>query len=225
MKKKNIYFTIAILGLLTPAVSYGQSLRIKGGLNISNMLVKDNDDTYSDDFKSRIGYQLGLTFQTKSDRTFSFEGGMSLATRGYDYSDFVMIEGMAVKVDQELRLSYLYIPLNAKATAELGKAKIYGKLGPYLGVGLKGQVYTKASVDGYSEDDTADIEWGNDPDTDDLKVFDGGVNIGAGIEIGKLEFGVDFDYGLANISAYTDNGSTMSNRNTSFTVAYKFASY
>lgn len=221
MKTKITYLTIIASSLMAITNVNAQTLRIKGGMNLSNMLIEDNDLEYSKDFKSRVGYQLGLTVQTPNENTFTFEGGVNFSTRGYTYTENMTIEGFNVKYEEIMRLSYINVPLTAKATFELGKAKVYGKLGPYASMGLKGEVWSKASANGISEEDTYEIIWGTDSDGDDLTRFDGGLHGGVGVEYKNLELGVEYDYGIANISAYTDNGTKINNRNIGITLAYK----
>ncbi|MFM7177521.1 MAG: hypothetical protein ACKO0X_08880, partial [Bacteroidota bacterium] len=81
MKTKITYLTIIAASILAFSNTNAQSLRIKGGMNLSNMLMEDNDYNLSDDFKNRLGYQLGLTVQTESDNFLSFEGGLNFGTR------------------------------------------------------------------------------------------------------------------------------------------------
>ena len=221
MKTKITYLTIIASSLMAITNVNAQILRIKGGMNLSNMLIEDNDNNYSENFKNRLGYQLGLTFQTSNENVFTFEGGVNFATRGYNYDETMNVEGINMKVEQETRLNYLNVPLVAKATYELGKAKVYGKLGPYLSMGLKGEVWTKASAGSISDESTEDIKWGTNEDSDDLTRFDGGLHGGVGVEYKNLELGIEYDYGFANISPYTDNGSRINNRNIGITLAYK----
>ncbi|MGR6088408.1 MAG: porin family protein [Arcticibacter sp.] len=221
MKTKITYLTIIAASILTISNANAQYLRIKGGMNLSNMLIEDNDNSLSDKFKNRLGYQLGLTVQTTNENVISFEGGLNFGTRGYNYSETGMFEGMNMKVEQEMRLNYITVPLTAKATIDLGKAKLYANLGPFISVGMNGKVWTKASSGSISDEITEDIDWGNDEDSDDLTRLDGGLHGGLGIEYRNVEVGVDYDYGLMNISPYTDNGFKINNRNIGITLAYK----
>ncbi|MFM7768259.1 MAG: hypothetical protein ACKO9S_10435, partial [Bacteroidota bacterium] len=63
MKTKITYLTIIAASILAFSNTNAQSLRIKGGMNLSNMVIEDNDKTYSDNFENRLGYQIGITVQ------------------------------------------------------------------------------------------------------------------------------------------------------------------
>lgn len=221
MKTKITYLAILMVSVTTISISQAQTVRIKGGMNLSNMVIEDDENSYSDKFKNRMGYQIGLSIQTESDNIVSFEGGLNIGTRGFDYSESVVFEGVSMKVEQEMKLLYLTVPLTAKATIDLGNAKLYGAIGPYLALGLKGEVWTKASAGGYSEETTEDISWGTDENDDDLMRFDGGIHAGVGIEFRSVELGFEYAYGVANISPYTEEGFKVSNNNIGVTLAYK----
>ncbi|MFM2190110.1 MAG: hypothetical protein RL491_496, partial [Bacteroidota bacterium] len=178
MKTKITYLTIIAASILTISNANAQYLRIKGGMNLSNMLIEDNDNLLSDKFTNRLGYQLGLTAQTENEGVFSFEGGVNFGTRGYNYSETGMFEGMNMKLEQEVKLTYVTMPLTAKATFDLTKAKIYVNLGPYVSMGIKGEVWTQASTGVLTNVSTDDILWGSNKDRDDLTRFDGGLHAG-----------------------------------------------
>jgi len=223
MKTKITYLTIIAASILYVSNANAQYLRIKGGLNLSNMMIEDNNYSFSDNFKNRLGYQLGLTVQSGNENIVSFEGGLNIGTRGYNYSDKVMVEGINMKLEQEMKLTYLTVPITAKATVDLGKAKIYANFGPYVAMGIIGKVWTKASAGSLSEEITENVYWGNDEESNDFTRFDGGLHAGLGLEFRNVEIGVDYDYGIMNISPYTDNGFIINNRNIGITLAYKIS--
>ncbi len=61
----------AVVTIATSALA--QSVALKGGLNLSTMLIKDNDDTYSDDFKLIPGFLVGATVDVTVAGIFSLE--------------------------------------------------------------------------------------------------------------------------------------------------------
>ncbi|MFM7901250.1 MAG: outer membrane beta-barrel protein, partial [Bacteroidota bacterium] len=132
-----------------------------------------------------------------------------------------IFEGISMKYEEEMKLTYMTAPLTAKATIDLGKAKLYANLGAYAAMGIKGEVKAKATAGNLSEETTYEIFWGTDKGSDDLTRFDGGLHAGLGFEYRNVELGVDYDYGLANISPYTDNGFRIKNRNIGIKLAYK----
>ena len=130
--------------------------------------------------------------------------------------------GETVKFEAKLNLIYLDIPLTAKASFDLGGARIYGVFGPYIGMGLSGKNKFEITAMGETETEEEDIKLGSDEDEDDVKRLDFGLTMGAGVEISSIQIGLSYGLGLANISPYTDGGSKISNRVLGISVGYKF---
>lgn len=189
--------------------TFAQVLGVKAGLNLSNMLVKDDNNTYSDDHKMKPGFHLGVTAEVPFEEMFSFETGLLFTQKGYKYESSFM----GTTYEGTLNLNYIEIPLNGKITYDMGSAKIYGLLGPYVGFGLSGKYK--------NDDDDSKVEWGSDEDEDDLKRLDFGLNVGAGVEIDALTIGISYGLGLANISPYSDGGYKANNRVIGISVGYK----
>lgn len=220
--KNLLKLLIVVIGFTMTTESYAQTFGVKAGLNLSNMLVEDDDDTYSDDFKVNPGFHVGATAEFPITELFSFETGLLLSTKGFKVSEEETFMGETVKYESKLNLIYLDIPLTAKASFDLGGARIYGVFGPYIGMGLSGKSKFEITAMGETETDEEDIKWGSDEDEDEFKRLDLGLTMGAGVEISSIQIGLSYGLGLANISTYTDGGSKISNRVLGISVGYKF---
>ena len=196
-----------------------QTIGIKGGLNLANMLEKDDDETYSNDYSMNPGFHLGLTVDVPFNEFLSFEPGILLTTKGMKYEEDIAGVDVTVKGN----LYYLDVPLTLKASHDLGGGlKMFGVIGPYVGLGLSGKIKATAKYLGEEETEEEDVEWGNDEDVDDLKRLDMGLTFGGGVEINSILIGISYDLGLSNISAYQDYGTTSKNRVLKFSVGYSF---
>ena len=216
---KLVNLLIIVFAIIISAESHAQIFGVKAGLNLSNMLVKDDDGTYSDDYKLNPGFHAGVTAEFPVTELFSFDTGLLLSRKGFK----IDAESGSLSIKSSLSPLYLDIPLTGKASYNLGNAKVYGAFGPYLGVGIGGKIKMKITYEGETEKDDENIEWGSDEDEDDdLKRLDYGITIGGGIEINSVRVGLMYNYGLANISSYTDDGATMSNRVLGISVGYRF---
>lgn len=204
---------IVVVVLTMTRQSSAQTFGIKAGLNLSTLLAKDNDDTYTDNYKLRPGFHIGATAELPMNEIFSFETGLLLSTKGTNESE------TRYSNESSLTLYYFDIPLTAKAYYKVGSVRIYGVFGPSLGIGLSGK--NKIKVSG-SPDETQTIKWGTDSENDDLKRLDLGLTVGAGVEINAIQIGLAYNLGLANISAYTGDGYKIKNRVLGISVAYKF---
>ena len=169
------------------------------------MLSKDDDDTYSSDYKTKVGFHLGGTAEFEITDMFSFETGLFLSTQGYKVN--------TIFGDYKTNLLYFNIPITGKARYEFDDFNIYGLFGPYIGLGLSGKVK--------SGDNSTNIDWGSGEDND-LKRFDLGITIGAGVEYGPYLAGISYNLGLANIAAQNDGGYRVKNRVFAITIGYRF---
>jgi len=205
---------LVVIALTTATDLFSQTLGVRAGLNLSNMLMKDDEDTYSDDFKMVPGFHVGATAEFPISDLLSFETGLILSTKGFKVEE----SGAEIKAN----LFYLDIPLTIKATHDLGGAKIFGALGPYLGMGLSGKYKYEYTSGGTTESDDESVEWGSDEEDDDLKRFDFGLVVGAGVEINVIQIGVFYNLGIANISSYNDDGTKAANRVLGISLGYRF---
>lgn len=218
--KNLLKLLVLVIAFAMTTQSYAQ-LRVKAGLNLSNMVVADDDDSYDDDLESNPGFHVGVTTEVPLSDLFSFETGLILSTKGYKTSDEGSILGIDYKSESNLNLLYVDIPLTAKVKAEVGGANIYGVFGPYVGVGLSGKGTSETTVLGDTETDENDVEWGSDENDDDFKRLDFGLLVGAGVEIKSVQVGLTYGLGLANVSPYSDNGYSANHRVLGVSLGYK----
>ncbi len=210
-------FLVTVLGLFCLNLS-AQTIGIKAGLSMSNILAKDDDDTYSDDYKMKPGFHVGATVDIPITDMFSFQTGLLLNSKGPMFKD----EEDGVKYKSKLNLTYIDIPLNVLANFELTDGvKAFGALGPYVGIGLTGKSKTTVEMEGNKKTEKESIKWGSDEEKDDYKRLDLGLTIGAGVEVSSITAGIFYDLGLANISPYSSNGYRQNNRVLRLTLGYK----
>ncbi len=212
---KNLISLFVFVFVLTMATgSFAQRFGLKAGLNLSNMLIEDDDKTYSDDFKNFPGFNLGFTSEFPISEILSFETGLQLSTKGSKSS--------SDNYEEQVNLLYFDVPLTAKASFDLGGIKPYGVFGPYIGMGLIGLHRDKNTYEGETETDAEAVVWGSDEGESDFKRLDYGLTIGAGVEISSIQLGFTYNLGLANISPYSDNGYKNNNRVLALSLGYKF---
>lgn len=219
MKNFGTLLIFAIMFTLSTE-SYAQTFGVKGGLNLSNMHSKDDDETYDDNFKMNPGFHLGATAEFPITEMFSFETGLLLSTKGTKVSDKYESNSVTYESSKgKINLFYLDIPLTSKATYDLSGTKIYGVFGPYLGIGLSGKYKYEETG---STTTTQDVKWGQSSSDDDLKRFDYGLIFGTGVEIKTIQIGLSYGIGLANISSNFSNGMKIKNRVLEISAGYKF---
>jgi len=202
-------FLIALLGLSVTVVSaQGVRFGAKAGGNLSTMTSK-YDGTKEDGNKARFGFHLGGVMEYSFSPEFAFQPELLLMFNG---TNFKSDEEMGMGVDPFIKLTQLQIPLNLKYKMGTDNLKFFVTAGPYLGYALSGRVGAK--VLGISVDEDL---FGDDSS---FKRFDFGAGVGLGIEAGKMTFGANYQYGLANLSDV--DKSTVKMGTFLFSVGYFF---
>ncbi len=212
MKKQ--FYLIAILAFsIIPSAVLSQTFGIKGGLNLSNMKI--SDDNSSRRFKTNPGFHIGPTAEIPISEILSFETGLILSSKGFK-SSFNL---MGYESKSSFNPLYLDIPLTAKASHTLNDIRIYGLLGPYIGFGVGGKGKEKITVDGETEKSSEKINWGSDEE-DDFRRMDYGLVIGVGAEYQSFLFTIAYNMGLANLTKDNFEGAKTRNQAISFSVGY-----
>jgi hypothetical protein len=164
LSMKKYYLATVLLLLPLPAI-LAQTFGVKAGLNFPSMLVKDDDETYSDNNKMKLGFHLGGVVEMPLTDALSIEGSVLMSLKGgksvEEFGDY--------KYTVNGNLVYISIPVTARYTFDLGDIKLYGLAGPYLAVGVSGKYKSKVEYNGDEETDTESVDWGNDSENDDLK--------------------------------------------------------
>lgn len=200
---KTVVILIAVL--LFTQVLFAQLLPtfiIKGGISSASLTNKDEYVKYSEVGDNRVGYTFGLGVELPIALIIKFETGLLYAQKG--------TKGKVLGVDVEFSPAYLEVPLGFRAVVKAGGIGVYGSLGTYLAYGIGGKTKGEFDLLGVNFSDSRDISWGSD-NGDDLKPFDFGFNVGAGVVLGQLEAGLYSSGSFINISPVTNNDRTMRN--------------
>lgn len=199
--------------------THAQDIRVNAGFNLSNFTVKDDDGTYKDDRKMLGGFHVGATAELALSDYFSLQGGLLFTTKG------IKQEGSVLNVSYKntTRLFYLDVPVQFKARYVVSEnLNVFGLAGPYIGMGLSGKSKSVQEANGQKIEEEIDLEWGNDENNDNVRRLDLGLGFGVGAELNNsISAAILFDLGLANISAYQDEGTTIRNNVLKFSLAYK----
>jgi len=211
---------IPFLGLFIQPLN-AQTFGLKAGLNMSTMFEKDDQYTYSNNYTYNPGFHIGLTLDIPFNQVISFEPALMFTTKGTKYE----ISESGIVLNGKANLYYIDVPLNFKLGFKLdrrGSNKVFFTAGPYIGYGITGKLEASVDFNGQSESDSEDVKWGDNAEEDNFKNLDYGMTAGAGIELSALTFGVFYDYGFANISAYQENGLNAQNRVLKISIGYRF---
>ena len=219
MKHFLIKLSTVIFLLSFGTETFAQNFGIQAGLNLSTMFIKNDEYNLSEDYKMKTGFHFGPTVEFPINEMFSFESALLFSTKGTITADERETYDAYI-FKQKINMFYLDIPILAKAAFKIGSSKIYGSFGPYAGIGLNAKIKTKLTTDGKTETNKENISFRSNDD--ELKRMDYGLVAGGGIELKKMQFGINYGLGLANISGVTTNGSIIKNRALSISCGYKF---
>lgn len=181
MKK---YLMMAVMALFAIAAN-AQAPRwgIKAGLNFANLGRDANTD-------ARVGFHIGGLAEWKMTDLISLQPEALLSMKGAD----------------DISAWYLEVPINAKFNFELGKGNIYLTVGPYIGIGLFGEVN--------------DYDWFG---ADRNKRFDIGGGLGVGYEFAQHWFvNLGYSYGFMNINDTPHSSIKYNQMNCNLSFGYKF---
>lgn len=177
-----IFFFTAAVGLLSSSRVHAQNSTaragIRGGLNVSNLYVKDVDDE-----NSRYGFNAGLYGQILSTEAFAIQPELLYSTKG------AQAEYHGVLGDQTARFNLNYLEVPLLAVFKLGSAaEIHA--GGYASYLLSANIKY-----------TGDFTNGTDQlDRDQFRSGDAGLVGGFGLNFGNMQVGARYNYGLVEIA-------------------------
>ena len=200
-------------GLFTTAKS--QKVYIQGGVNLSNITTSNSGSTEKSHLLTT--FNAGIMARSNNAEQIALEAGLLVEGKGAKSSG----GSGNTHYDATFNPLYLQLPVNVVIRVPLqgdnSNIFIYG--GPYVAMGIAGKSKVKGQILGASFDGTKDIQFTNtDPNDNDqayskLKRYDYGVNVGAGIDLGKILLKANYGMGLAKISSMqTNNGENAKNK-------------
>lgn len=209
---KNIQSQFIFLMLfMTGTGIYAQKVGIQAGINLSNVLIKDTKDTYSDDFSRNTGFSTGVTLEKEIGKLLTLEVGAIIDSKGYKEE----IEDGILKTN----LLYADMPVLLKFGPRFGPLRVYAIAGPYAAAGFRGREIGKP--DRGNRIVINKISWGN-TENDDFRIMDYGAKIGGGADVSHIYFSICYSFSLSNISPATNKDYTGKNRSLGISAGYRF---
>ena len=223
--KKMIFATAVLVAATTTAFAqetagekydramekYPIRLGFKAGLNSANMTI-DNEGTISN--KRAIPEWHGCVFvDIPLLPIISLQPAVLLNSKGSKYT-VGNNEGNNY-TEVSTRPLYVEVPVNVLVKIPLpNKVKIFAGAGPYMAMGVGGKTSLEGKLLGATFSKNDKIEYSNDDPSNgnngnayngNLKRFDFGLNLIAGIEISHLTLNANYGYGLVNVKPGADN--------------------
>lgn len=238
----NYIFTTSLTVLLSLNL-YSQSLGLGAGLNISQLNFNSGDTTEFGDYKSVLGLNIGVHYDVKFSDRVGMRIGLAYSSKGVGYkSGYNSSGGLAPSgvvayssssiVESETRLNYMQLNPMLKYTLPLGeKTAFYALLGPYLSIGLKGNLserQTYSYTDNVNPENNINIDVSNDDEIQfgqDESGFDY-VNYGftpvIGFQLNSFFIEMSYDIGLNDIQTNNEDNFKVYDRTFSIKLGYLF---
>lgn len=217
MKKLLLIPAILLLASTTGNTQGRSDMRprfgIKGGFNAANITINDDGDI--NDKKSVGSFHVGAYADLPLLPILSIQPGVMLSGKGSKY--VIGDKDDDTYTEVSTRPLYLEIPVNAVVKIPLSEGfKLFAGAGPYGAVGIGGKNKVEGKLAGLSFSEEESITYGNDDPqsgsnggtfSGDLKRFDFGLNVLAGLEISRFTLNANYGIGLVNIKPGSDNDS------------------
>lgn len=201
-------------GTTASGIKYG----IKAGVNFATVSLSGNDvdSEDEDELKSQTSFMIGGLVDIPVGTSFSVQPGLTLSGKG-SKSEFSET-GFSSK--EQTNVMYLEVPVNA--VYKIGG--IYLGAGPYAAFALSGKQKEEDNEDGDVEKEERDLKFGDNPEEDDLRRGDFGINLLAGYQLTNgFNVGVNYGLGLSNIlPEFEGSDYKAKNRVFSVTVGFSF---
>lgn len=207
-------FILLLLGFSIFGFASAQHFGLQAGAVFSNMKMETNLLSLKTDFKP--GFMVGATVDFPLNNKMVINTSLQYRTLGTSIADGPWIdettETIIIKTDN-LALDFTYAYL-----FDLSSIQLFAEGGGYVGYALGGKtIYSPKEGD----NETETLKIGSDK-TDDLKAFDAGLIIGAGVYVNKFKFGLGYQHGLSNLSTSEDASDEIANRMIYIKAAYFF---
>ncbi len=195
---------VLVLSLIFVDIN-AQAIIVKGGVSLSNALIKDDYSIYSKDFKIKTGFSIGLSTELNVSKNLLFEPGISFISKGFKFG----------KTNGSITLYYIDAPIDFKYRIPIKQSFLLPTAGIYLGFGIKGISKTITSSDEVLK---GKVQFGEDKN---FKTFDYGLCFGFGMEYLRFVFGAYYKFSLANISTDNSSNHTVKNQFGVIVLGYK----
>jgi Outer membrane protein beta-barrel domain len=176
----------------------------EAGVNLSTMTLKTMG--LSIDPKTLVGFHVGGVFDIPLKGSLSLQPAILYSSKGSKFS----VGGE----DMSIAPGFIEVPVNLAYSFEAGTVKFFVFAGPYLAYGISGK-YKSGGVE-------ESIKYGSG-DNYDLKPFDLGLNLGAGLNINNFLVTAQYGLGLTNLSPSSSVDLEMKNKVIGISVAYLFS--
>lgn len=190
---------------------------LRAGVNLSN--VTTTNDGRFEEANTLTSFQVGLVADIKLVPMVYIQPGILFTGKGSKVENGSPESTTWYKAT--FNPYYIELPLNLVVKSP-GKVKLFGGIGPYLGIGVGGKNKVEGKFLGtffksekniqFSDDDPTTLNYEEGAGAGIMKRVDYGVNLLAGIECHKLVFSFNYGHGLAKIQSGSNSSADDKNK-------------
>lgn len=214
-KMKKMFVLALCIGLYHASVA---QVYVQGGVNLANITKSKSGETQKNN--TLTTFNAGVLGRFNLSTTFDLETGLLLDGRGAKSDTYFTSATDNNYVKAKFNPLYLEVPLNLVFKIPLeNTSNIFVNVGPYIAMGIAGKSKTDSKIANVASSSSKTIKFTSvDPDAQDqafdkLKRYDYGLNIGAGVDLGKILLKANYGMGFAKISSkQTDNDADAKNK-------------
>lgn len=206
--KKLILIAIGA-GMMSTA---GAQIYVQGGWNLANV-TKTNSGTTSKN-NTLSSFNAGVLGRFNLAGPIGIETGLLLDGRGSKTNTYFTSSNDDNYVKAKFNPLYVELPVNLVLSIPMqSTSNIFINAGPYIAMGVAGKSKVDTKTLGITTSSSSDIKFSSTDPTntegayDELKRFDYGVNVGAGVDLGGFMIKANYGMGLAKISSKETNNS------------------
>lgn len=215
---KKLLLCFVVVALSTTAFAQKKStFGVRAGLDISNVSMKMDGESL--DLKSRVGFNVGISYQTPLVSKLYLETGLNLTSRGARLNSI----SESISDGYKLNMLYVQLPVALSWHFDLKNISIQPFVGGYYSIGVQGKMKMDDSdtkIDVFKK--PAQDEEG--PSTQ-FRRSDAGLRFGVGVEFCKKYYvSLGYDLGLSNLLKDKEarKMATIKNNNFAITLGYNF---
>lgn len=143
----------------------------------------------------RVGAAVDYAFVTSDTYELSLQTGLNYSMKGAWGKDPLPPHNKII-----FRLHYLDLPVLINSRFKLSDSfNAFVNVGPYVAYGLSGKVTAKAAESSEKKTLEENVFKGSNGEKSGFYPFDFGAQVGAGVEVNRIMFGIGTQYGLAKL--------------------------
>lgn len=196
MKTQILFFTLLLsIATILPAQNNFR-VGVRGGINLSNVVVTGSDAQYFNSIKQSIGgFQIGLAAEIPILGKLAIRTGIDAVSKGFQLEE----TQLGVTYTGTSRPIYLQLPVVLAYNGRL----LYFGAGPYLGLGVAGRYKTSYANSGINPipidlGEEGDLKFGSSIN-DNYAASDVGFVVEAGIKVSILRIGISYGASLKDV--------------------------